>query len=371
MSRIIFSCPEIIEAHNESVAAQKPPIFSIKPECRPGSNGVSYSTILCTIGKKVGPLLIRVLGEVHVGKIAPMDQLEVDKMNAESDGKYPVEKRDKTPTMNVQKYICRIETDDDGKPIGELPGDDKLSPLFRVLELIDKWFYDTIKERLDSGSIVLRDPRQKVYPAGATVVANTKIASVIQTTVSMSSKKNPGQDLANAICRLPMKFNRETGMPRKSQAFYDASKPYVDAKTGKRGFKMLMYDGAPVSAHNVHNIKTRSRFSGVLQADTCCYSNLAISNPCDLTTVIIEPPVEFEAFDLEDIIGDAFDDAFEGIGGPAIPESSQAPPGGGGKSRLGAEAPPDGQVADGQVADGQVADDELNDVMAELSMVDE
>lgn len=289
-NKVIFNCDELIAACEAAKADGQPlsTVFSIDTTARAGPNGTKYMGLHAAVPGKKGRLMVRVHREKHVGQIAPLDDAEVSRINAERGGKYGVvKKRDRHPTLNVQLYKERVEVDDRGRPTGDLP--EEKSEYFRVCQFIDEFFFETMQTRLGDGSIVLRDTRRKEYPPGATVVSNTKIVPFYQSHVSSEAKTNPGAELVNPICRISMKFDPDTGMPKKA-AFLDYTKSHRDRKTGKRIFEPLAFNGSPVTAHNVHMIRTHSLFSGIVSIDSVCASSMGLSIPSDLEVVIVEPP---------------------------------------------------------------------------------
>lgn len=288
-SNVIFNCSEVIAAC-KAAGQSLETVFSLETNARPGPNGTKYINFYCSVPGKKGRMMLRVVKEKHVGQIAPLDDAEVARINAERNGKYGVvKKRDRHPTLNVQKYKVHVETDGDGRPKSDLPGEENLSEYFQVCQFVDEFFYKTIQARLADGSIILRDARRTDYPRGAIVVPSVKIAPVYQTHVSMEAKINPGAELANPISRTNMKFDKDTGMPKKV-TFHDYTKTHRDPKTGKRTFEPLVFDGHPVTANNVHLIASHSVFSGIVNMNAVCASNMGLSIPKDMEVVIVEPP---------------------------------------------------------------------------------
>lgn len=249
-SKVIFNCDEIVGACKGAKEAGKPlsTVFSISTSAHSGQNGTKYMDLTATVPGKRGRLMLRVVKEKHVGVIPPIDDAELARLNAEHSGEYGLlKKRNRHPTIQVQKYKERVATDEEGRPKGCLPPDDQKSPYFEVCQYLDEFFYNTMSERLDKGKIVLRDARRKEYPADAIVVPNAKVIPLYQSHVSMESKNNPGRELANPICRTNMKFDAETGMAKRVE-FYDKTKRHRDAKTGKIVYEPLTFDGNAVTA---------------------------------------------------------------------------------------------------------------------------
>jgi len=352
----IFNPSEVIAACEAAKAAGLGlgAVFSIAKTARPGANGTKYSDLCCTVPGKSGRFMLRVVKEKHVGVIAPLDEAEVIRMNAESNQKFgSVKIRDRDPTINVQKYKVKVETDDAGRLTGELPGDDQISEYFKVNAFLDEFFYEELQKRIAENKIILQDARRKEYPDGAVVVSSTKICPVVQTSVSMQSKTNPGAELANPIVRTKMKFDKETGMPTKVQ-FYDFTKSHLDEQTRKRTFEPLTFNGSPVTANNVHKISTHSIVSGIVNFNAICFSNLGISIPGGFEVVIVEPPVAAQGVGVDDFFDDegaaaAFGDEFAGAGGAA-------------------PAPAPAKVEDPTPESGSMGDDDLADVISDLGV---
>ena len=321
-----FEPPEIIRACEKAKAdavasGDKHPlrkVFAVGETARPGPNGTKYMDLVCTVGDKKDRLMLR-FREIHVGQIAPLDEAEVSRLNARRNStKFGLlQKRDRHPTINIQKWKCSIETDDQGRLKGNLPADDQKSEYYRVIEFIDEFFYEEMSARLADGRICKYDPR-KEPPPGAIVIANDKIVQMAQTHISRDSKTNPGAKLVNPITRLNMKFDKDTGMPKAK--FYDFTKSFNNPKTGKRDFEPLLFDGHPVTAHNVHNIQSHSKVSGIANLNAVCSSNMGLSIPTDIEVLVVDPPLMREV-DVSDVFdGDMFGDvAVSEASGGAVP----------------------------------------------------
>ena len=303
-SHVIFNCDELIAACNAAKAAGNSlsKVFSIETSARSGPNGTNYMGLSAKTAGKQGRLMVRVVREKHVGQIHPFDDVEVARINTErGGGKYGiVKKRDRHPTLNVQKYRTQVATDSAGTPMGDLPGDDQKSPYYQVCELVDQFFRDTMTNRIAKKTIAVRDGADT--PAGAIIVSNVKITPFCQCIVSQDSKTNPGMKLANPICRTNMKFDLDSGMPKKV-TFFDFTKPYQDAKTGKRSFEPLLFNGHPVTAHNVHWIEPHSDISGIVCMNAVCASRMGLSIPAEFEVVIVDPP-PVKTVGVEDVFED-------------------------------------------------------------------
>lgn len=293
----VFTCDEIVDACDAALNNGKPlsTVFSISKTARPGSQGCLYFDVVATVPGKTGRLNVSIKKEVHSGRISPADDAAVAQMNAALGGKYGlVTKRgERDPTVNFQMSPDNIKTDG-----GELPEGAKLSPFFKVVKYLDQFFYEELKARIDSGAIVGRNNRGAAAVEGAIVVPQTTIVQMYQDTVSQNSKTNPGAKLANPICRVNLKFDKDTGLPKSE--FLDGTQPYRDPKTNKRGFKPLMFDGCPVTAANVHKIVSRTLVTGIVQMDAVCASNMGISVPRQMKVFIGEPPAP-RGVDIDDL----------------------------------------------------------------------
>ena len=86
-----------------------------------------------------------------------------------------------------------------------------------------------------------------------------------------------------------MKFDKDTGIPKKV-TFCDYTKSHRNAETGRRAFEPLTFDGHPVTAYNVHMLSSHSIFSGIVNMNVVCASNMGISIPSEMEIVVVEPP---------------------------------------------------------------------------------
>ena len=365
-NKVIFNCSELIVACEAAKSAGQPlsTVFSMETTARPGPNGTKYMGLSASVPGKAGRLMVRVVKEKHVGQIAPLDDAEVARINADRGTKFgTLQKRDRHPTLNVQMFKVAVETDDAGRPTGDLPGDDQKSEYFRVVQFVDEFFYETMTARLADGSVVLRDARRKDYPAGAIVVPSAKIVPLFQSAVSMESKKNPGVELANPICRTNMKFNKDTAMPMKV-TFFDFAKSFINDKGG-RGFEPLTFDGHPVTGHNVHQIASHSVFSGIVNMNAVCASNMGLSIPSEMEVVIVEAPVA-RGVGVEDVFEDGMfdDDDF-----PVKPAATNEPAAAETATVTATEVA--AEVAKGSAPAQAMGEDDLAGVLSDLGVADE
>jgi hypothetical protein len=146
---------------------------------RKGNNGTQWSSVNFKDDTGVsGRLIVRINSERHTGTIMPStDEGLADMATKVKNPKFALKKRDKKPSIQVQKWAAQVKTaedgitllyDDDGEPI--LPGDDKLSPYFQVALLVGEAFTAEAKERVDRGLLLLT--KAKVYTdRGAALLA--------------------------------------------------------------------------------------------------------------------------------------------------------------------------------------------------------
>lgn len=280
-------------------------VFEIAETARPSPKGPKYMDLYATVNGVKGRLMIRFKGEKHVGQIEPADDAEVARINAERGDKYGlVKKRERHPALSIQKYPVHIETDDAGRPKGPLPGPEGASQLYMALAYLDEFFCEEMEQRLADQRIVAKSSRHKEIPAGAVTVANTQIASLVQTHVSENATNNAGAELVNPIARCNMKFDKDTHMPMKIQ-FFDFNKSYVQEK--KKRYEPLTFDGNPVTGRNIHLLTTQSIVSGILNVNAVCASNLALSIPTAVEIVVVDVHVP-QGVSLDDLLDDDDDE---------------------------------------------------------------
>jgi hypothetical protein len=303
MQKVVFNAQEIVDACELALKEGRGlnSVITFGEKYRPGANNTKWGSVFARVGEKHGELnAVRIVNEKHTGRIAPATQAQADAINRKlGPEQNRVEPRDRDPTLNIQKYDKFIETNDDGTPTGELPGEEHLSTYFRMMEFIDQAFYETFSERKASKKIVEPDEADGA-PAGALIVSNAKIVRMVQTRVSPNAKKNPGMKLINPMTRIKMKFDKDTGLPTKAQ-YFDASKPYKTE--GKTQFEVLTFDNEPVTSDNIHGIQGGSRITGLINVGSFCITSMGISQPASTKLIVVKPP-EREEFSQDDIFGD-------------------------------------------------------------------
>lgn len=297
-----FRAHEIISACENAIESSGPDerplakVFSIGTKARPGPQGVQYLDVYYTVpDKKPARLRVQFVNEKHVGRIDPLDEAEVHRLNQTLGDKYaPYKKRERKPQLSIQKYATFIRTDQEGNPEEALP-EDMRSNYFKVIEYLNEFFNDEMKKRLADNKIGVFDARlASKYPPDFITTKNTKIVSMIQTHFT-PDPKNPTKvvPLANPISRISMSFDKNN-LPRKAQ-FFDGTKPGVHEP-----FEPLLFDGCPVTANNIHNLVSRSIVSGIVDLGSVCLSNMGISLLAELELVVVNPPVREESISLTD-----------------------------------------------------------------------
>ena len=292
---------EIISACEDAIASSKPgerplaKIFSIGPKARSGPQGVQYLDVYCTIpGKKKCQLRVQFVNERIAGRIDPLDEAEVHRLNQTlGDNKFPpYKKRDRKPQLGTQKYAAFIRTDQEGKPEEDLP-EELRSDYFKVIEYVNEFFSEEMAMRLADKKIGLFDAKFAAsYPPDFITAKNTKIVSMIQLHFT-PDQKNPTKvvPLANPIWRISISFDK-SNMPRKAQLF-DRTKP-----SAGNILEPLLFDGCPVTANNIHNLASRSIVSGIVDLGSVCLSNMGISLLAELELAVVSPPVRVESISL-------------------------------------------------------------------------
>jgi hypothetical protein len=335
---------------------------------RKGGNGTQWVSSQYTDAAGVaGPLVVRINGERHCGQIMPTTDEGLAELVAKAkNAKAVFKKRDKKPSIQIQKWTAQVKTledgitiatDEDGKPM--LPGDDKLSPYYQVAYHVSEAFVSETQERLQrgidfltvargekvaakanakaqavldgfvklhgqryAGDMILsaeivaelrklfpQKPEQDLLLRGTAQTTNTKVAKLVQETIGLTSSKNQGAPLPNPMARIAMNFDKTTGMAQ--LAFYDKDKPFeievADAsgrKIKKQQYDIGKVEDDPINDENVHKfVRSRSRIDGIVNMDSVCFSSMGISMPVKADVVVVEQPKGRETT-LDDVYDD-------------------------------------------------------------------
>lgn len=291
------------------------------------------------------PLAFRTYAETHVGQIRPLTEAAAAEMNAASKGLSLIEPRPGNPSVQVQKWSAKVETaadgitvltDASGNPI--VPGDDKLSPMFVVMDLVSKAFTAECGERTARGEAIVAESKRKGVTAAAVaaaapaagafltpeqvtairkafpskadadavtagaIVGKLTVITPIQEAISSNAKKNAGAILPNPFARVTLKFDQSTGLPQNVQ-IYDMSKS--SQAGGRTIYEFATVDGEPVNADNVHKfILPRSVFDGIIKMDSVCFSQMGISMPTSFKALVVRQPVVGSSSSLDALYDD-------------------------------------------------------------------
>jgi hypothetical protein len=312
-----------------------------------------------------GPAVARFHGETHVGQIKPKTEAAAAEMNASAKNPaFLIEPRPGNPCMQVQKWTVKVETEADGITVitdaaGEpiLPGDDKRSVLFGVLDYISKAFVGECNERIARGEALVAEAKRKgstpdsvaaFAPAGAflapeqitairkahpsavdrltagAIVGKLTVISPVQEAISANAKRNAGQLLPNPLARVTLKFNQASGAPDNLQIF-DMGKG--TSANGRLIYEEATIGGEPVNADNVHKfVLPRSTFDGIIKMDSVCFSQMGVSMPMSFKVMVLRQPAASAESGLDALYSD-----FDGVdlgttGAAASPAAAAASP---------------------------------------------
>jgi hypothetical protein len=335
---------------------------------RKGGNGTQWvSNEYRDAAGVAGPLVVRINGERHCGTIMPITDEGVAELAARvKNPNVTIKKRDKKPSIQIQKWNAQVKTLEDGITIGIdeegkliLPSDDKLSPYYQVAALVNEAFVTEVKERIQRGVDFLATVRgekvsqkaaakaqsaldafakvngprfagdmilstesvgeiRKLFPnpkdheillRGTVQAPKVNVAKLVQETISDTAKKNAGLPLPNPMTRIAMNFDQTTGMSL--MAFYDKGKPFETEKADSNGrmvkknaYDIGKVDDDPINAENVHKfVLSRSTLDGIVNMDSVCFSNMGISMPVKADVLVVEQPRGRETT-LDDVYGD-------------------------------------------------------------------
>ena len=302
---------------------------------RKADKGMYVSVFFTGSDNVSGRLCVRTLNERISGQIMPATDAGVAELAGSSKYLTNIEKRNKKPSIQIQKWACQVKTaedgitlltDENGQPI--LPGDEQLSPFYKLADLVNDAFVAEAKGRIDrgtnlmmkvaemkrankavtaqeiedafvsiagartSGGMILTSDNvsnlRRIFPAekdsdllikGAIFHSNLKIATLVQKEISSQSKKNPGRPLPNAITRINLAFLGVGGISGDAKTkFYDKDAPY--AGDGKQRYEVGKVSGVPVDGDNVHQfVKSRCIVDAIVDMDCVCFHNMGISMP--------------------------------------------------------------------------------------------
>lgn len=375
---------------------------------RKGANGTQWLSVTYTDNAGVsGRLVVRISGERHTGQIMPnTDQGVAELAMRAKNPKAQIKKRDRKPTIQIQKWAAQVKTADDGitvladadgRPI--LPDDDKLSPYFQVASLVGEAFTAETSERVARGvayaakiaemrrdktvtpqaiidafnagqgarrpadTIMSSDQvtalRKGLAPKdldvllkGVTVLTNTKVTALVQEFIGDKAEKNAGQPLPNPMTRIAMNFENDTG--RAQLAFFDKSLPFMEG--AKQSYEVGKVDGEPINADNIHKfVLSRSLLDGIVNMDSICFSSMGISMPVKAEVLVVKEPAG-SSVGLDDVYEDADGDG-DGAG-----DVAPAPAPAGPKTARPAARPPPAEPA------ADLNGDDIDDLVADLGV---
>ena len=219
--------------------------------------------------------MVEVCRRTRLRKIDPLPSI----------GELATRPRDATrhPTLGVQKYATRVTPGDPSPP------PETRSQYFCCLELVETFFQAEVARRLDVGLLAVKGTKGSKTP-GALLIMNSNAIHLYQEAISLNAKVDPGKLLGNPIARIPIKFG-EDWQPKKGFVAYDMSKPVQHPDGTERVcYEELRYEGEPLNARNVHNLRPGSRVSGIVSLGTVCYSTMGISLPVGLECLYVNPP---------------------------------------------------------------------------------
>jgi len=311
---------------------------------RSGKNNTKWISIKYRqkLSDNFSRLNVIIVGEIHTGQIMPNtleDVAEIKARNPEA----KVEQREMKPSLQFQKWSKQVQTQEDrvsliiqpnGKPL--LPGDEYLSKYFQVAAYVDEIFKKEIQERIErytmlvvhlaqnkgikdtpesmqelrkqighvnDGDTIVQDSDYKSlkekFPKsidelikGFVKITNSKCSSIIQEYISDRALKNRGQRLPNPMTRVTIPFDSK-GSAANLVNILDKNKPFKSS--GRIGFERGLINGEPVNANTIHKfIVSKCVIDGVICLDSICCSQLGISIPIKITTMIVKQPVKRE-----------------------------------------------------------------------------
>jgi hypothetical protein len=299
---------------------------------KPGANSTQRVPIMCRLGSVEGRLVVKAFGEKHTGRIDPLLDEDVAKINTELKGRsFSVKKRTREPAIQVQKYTVPVPTEADGVTVAKdeggkpkYPSDDKISTYYRFAEhletfLITEYDIHTAPEFKGPGRLVassnipLRKKGEKgataaiIPTAGVITVPSLKLAVPTQRVISNDSIKNAGKDLPNPMTRITMKFNKDTLKPT-GFAIHNMDKKFYNPEKKRYDFELATVEiegkQAPVDAANIHAfLLSGSKVDLIVNADSICSSNLGISIPIQ-AKLVVASAANRQSIGTSDLYGD-------------------------------------------------------------------
>jgi hypothetical protein len=301
-------------------------VFSIATSGRTAGNGaVRYFDLTARAGGKDGRLNLRFKKERHVGQILPLSEADAAPAGPVARGGAGDKPRTRDPartcSLGIQKYNVSVQMNERGEMVGAPPPASARSVYFRAIEYVDTFFQAEMERLMSEGKIVTRASRTRA--PDAMLVGNSQVVRLYQDTVSHSATTNAGMLLVNPITRVTIKFDEATGLPRRGTEYYDFERQYPNPKDPTRFLcEELRFDGEPLCAKNVHNIRGGSEISGIANLGAMCVSNMGISVPVALDCLYLKL-ARPEGYSMGDIFDD--DDLREGRGSVEA-WGSDAPP---------------------------------------------
>jgi hypothetical protein len=281
-----------------------------------------------------------IVDELHIGQIMPAtdeDVAEIKEKNPDS----RCEKRQTKASLQIQKWSKMVQTQEDrislvienGKPV--LPEEKYLSNYFQVASFIDEAFKYELKERIErytsiilylaqhkkctdtietiqdirktighvkEGDTIIQDSESKSlkekfpnthheFIKGFIIVNNTKLFPIVQEYISEKAIRNKGMKLPNPMTRITIPFDFKTLASQCT--ILDKNKPFTN--NGRIGYEQATVNDLPINSLNVHKfITSRCVIDGIINMDSMCFSQLGISVPVKVNTIIVKQPEKTE-----------------------------------------------------------------------------
>lgn len=318
---------------------------------KPGANSTQRIPIMCRLGSIEGRLVVKAFGEKHTGRIDPLLDEDVAKINAGLKGRnFSVKKRDRDPSIQIQKYTVPVPTEADGVTVAKdengqpkYPGNDKISMYYRFAEhletfLLTEYEIHTAEDfkgpgrLMASSAIPLRKKNEKgaasaiaAPTVGVITVPSLKLAVPTQRIISNESIKNAGKDLPNPMTRVTLKFNKDTLKPV-GFAIHNMDKRFYNPEKKRYDYELatVEVDGKqnPIDATNIHAfLLSGSKVDLIVNADSICSSNLGISVPIQ-AKLVVASAANRQSIGTGDLYGEEEEEEEEDDGSTRNPEPS-------------------------------------------------